>query len=77
MTQSGAYLLKEHELRRLERVIFRELGQPGKPGVINPAWIGQDAAKILAEIGVQAEPAPRLLDRRRARATTAWPGPSR
>ncbi len=61
MTQNGAYLLKEHELHRLERVIFRELGQPGKPGVINPVWIGKDAAKILAEIGVQAEPAPRLL----------------
>ncbi len=61
MTQNGAYLLKEHELRRLERVIFKELGQPGKPGVINPAWIGRDAAKILAEIGVQVEPAPRLL----------------
>src|SRR5664280_2350294 len=61
MTQHGAYLLKEHELRRLERVIFTELGQPGKPGVMNPAWIGRDAAKILAEIGVQAEPAPRLL----------------
>ena len=61
MTQHGAYLLKEHELRRLERVIFTELGQPGKPGVMNPAWIGRDAAAILAEIGVQAEPAPRLL----------------
>ncbi len=61
MTQHGAYLLKEHELRRLERVIFRELGAPGKPGVINPAWIGRDAAKILAEIGVQVEPEPRLL----------------
>jgi len=61
MTQSGAYLLKEHELKRLERVIFTELGAPGKPGVMNPAWIGRDAAKILAEIGVQAEPAPRLL----------------
>jgi acyl-CoA reductase-like NAD-dependent aldehyde dehydrogenase len=61
MTQHGAYLLKEHELRRLERVIFKEMGQPGRPGVMNPAWIGQDATKILAEIGVQAEPAPRLL----------------
>jgi propionaldehyde dehydrogenase len=61
MTQHGAYLLKEHELRRLERVIFRELGAPGKPGVINTAWIGRDAAKILAEIGVSAEPEPRLL----------------
>jgi acyl-CoA reductase-like NAD-dependent aldehyde dehydrogenase len=61
MSQHGAYLLKEHEFRRLERVIFRDLGEPGKPGVINPAWIGRDAAKILAEIGVQVEPEPRLL----------------
>ncbi len=61
MTQSGAYLLKEHELRRLERVIFTEMGAPGKHGVMNPAWIGRDAAKILAEIGVQAEPEPRLI----------------
>ncbi len=61
MAQHGAYLLKEHEFKRLERVIFRELGAPGKPGVINPAWIGRDAAKILAEIGVQVEPEPRLL----------------
>ena len=61
MTQNGAYLLKEHELRRLERVIFKELGPPHKPGAINPAWIGRDAAKILAEIGLQIEPAPRLV----------------
>jgi aldehyde dehydrogenase len=61
MSQHGAYLLKEHEVRRLERVIFRELGEPGRPGVIDPAWIGRDAAKILAEIGVQVEPEPRLL----------------
>jgi len=61
MTRNGAYLLKEHELRRLERVVFAEPGQPGKPGVMNPAWIGQDAAKMLAEIGVQADPEPRLL----------------
>jgi acyl-CoA reductase-like NAD-dependent aldehyde dehydrogenase len=61
MGQQGAYVLKEHELRRLERVIFKELGAPGKPGVMNPAWIGQDAGRILGEIGVRAEPAPRLL----------------
>ncbi|MDA8204103.1 MAG: aldehyde dehydrogenase [Chloroflexi bacterium] len=61
MTQHGAYLLKEHELRRLERVIFTELGAPGRHGVINPRWIGQDAARILAEIGVQADRGMRLL----------------
>ncbi len=61
MAQHGAYLLKEHEMRRLERVIFKEMGPPGKPGAMAPQWIGQDAARILAEIGVQAEPVPRLL----------------
>ncbi len=29
MAAHGAYLLKEHELRRLERVIFRELRSAG------------------------------------------------
>ncbi len=52
MTAAGAYRLKEHELKRLERVIFREMGPPGKPGMIDPAWIGKDAARILSEIGV-------------------------
>ena len=48
MGQHGAYVLKEHELQRLERVIFTELGPPSKPGHINPAWIGKDAGVILA-----------------------------
>ncbi|HEX9644885.1 MAG TPA: aldehyde dehydrogenase family protein, partial [Acidimicrobiia bacterium] len=61
MTAAGAYRVKEHELRRLERVIFKELGPPNKPGVINTAWIGKDAAKILGEIGVSVDPAVRLI----------------
>ncbi len=61
MVKAGAYRLREHELRRLERVIFRELGPPGKPGKINPAWIGKDAGLILAEIGVQSGDDVRLL----------------
>jgi acyl-CoA reductase-like NAD-dependent aldehyde dehydrogenase len=61
MGRSGGYVLKEHEFRRLERVIFDELGPPGKPGRINPAWIGKNAGTILAEIGVHADPEPRLL----------------
>ncbi len=52
MVSTGAYRLKEHELKRLERVIFKEMGPPGKPGMINTDWIGKDAARILAEIGV-------------------------
>jgi len=61
MEQAGAYRLKEHELRRLERVIFTEMGAPNKAGSINPRWIGKDAAAILGEIGVSADGDPRLL----------------
>jgi acyl-CoA reductase-like NAD-dependent aldehyde dehydrogenase len=61
MGQSGAYVLKEHELRRLERVIFTELGAPSRPGQINPAWIGKDARVILREIGVNAGADVRLV----------------
>jgi aldehyde dehydrogenase len=61
MGQNGAYVLAEHELRRLERVIFADLGAPGKPGHMNPAWIGRDASRILAEIGVRPSVEPRLL----------------
>ena len=76
MAQNGAYVLAEHELRRLERVIFTELGEPGKPGHINPAWIGRDAARILAEIGVRPRWS-RGCWSPRCRWTTAWSGPSR
>ncbi len=61
MVAAGAYRLKEHELRRLERVIFNEMGAPNKPGAINPAWIGKDASLLLAEIGVAVDGDVRLL----------------
>jgi aldehyde dehydrogenase len=55
MAQHGAYVLKEHELRRLERLIFTEPGPPGKPGHVNPAWIGKDAGVILRELGIAVD----------------------
>jgi acyl-CoA reductase-like NAD-dependent aldehyde dehydrogenase len=61
MVAAGAYRLKEHELRRLERVIFTELGQPNKPGAINPAWIGKHATDLLGAIGVESSGDVRLL----------------
>jgi len=61
MAANGAYVLKEHELRRLERVIFDEMGPPGKPGHIRAQWIGKDASKILGEIGVRVGPEIRLV----------------
>ena len=61
MTAVGAYRLKEHELKRLERVIFKELGPPNKPGVMNPEFIGKDASVILGAIGVTAPEGTRLV----------------
>jgi acyl-CoA reductase-like NAD-dependent aldehyde dehydrogenase len=61
MVSAGAYRLKEHELRRIERVIFNQMGAPNKPGAINPAWIGKDATDILGEIGVSVDGDVRLL----------------
>jgi propionaldehyde dehydrogenase len=61
MVAAGAYRLKEHELKRLERVIFKEMGPPNKPGVINGQFIGKDAAVILNEIGVSVPPEIRLV----------------
>jgi len=54
MAKNNAYLLKEFELKKLERVIFSEIGEPGKPGRVNPRWIGQNAGVILKEIGIQS-----------------------
>jgi len=53
MQANRSYLLKEYELKKLERVIFSEMGEPGKPGRINPRWIGKNAGVILSEIGIQ------------------------
>jgi aldehyde dehydrogenase len=61
MEAAGAYRLKEHELKRLERIIFREPGPPNKPGVIDTKWIGKNAGVILSEIGVQVDRDVRLL----------------
>jgi len=51
LARHGAVVLQEHEIRKLERVIFKDLGAPGKPGKINPDWIGKNAGRLLAEIG--------------------------
>lgn len=61
MSAVGAYRLKEHELKRLERVIFKEMGPANKPGVINPELVGKDASVILNEIGVVAPEGTRLV----------------
>jgi len=61
MVANGAYRLKEHEIKRIERVIFREMGPPNKPGMINPDLIGKSAARILSEIGITVADDVRLV----------------
>jgi aldehyde dehydrogenase len=61
MVANGSYRLKEHELRRLERVIFREMGPPNKPGMIEPRWIGKNPSRILSEIGITVPEETRLV----------------
>ena len=61
MGRHGGRILQEHELRKVERVIFEQMGPPGRPGVINRAWVGKNAAEIAAAAGVGVDGDPRLL----------------
>ncbi len=54
-------LLKQYQLRQIERVIFSQPAEPGKPGHINPRWVGKNAAAILGQIGVSAGDDVRLV----------------
>ena len=59
--KSGAYVLKEYQVKQLEKVIFDRLGGPREHGRINRKWIGQNAGRILAQIGVAADDDLRLV----------------
>ena len=61
MSKNGGYLLADHELKKIERLIFTEAAHDGKPGKINPRWIGQNAGDILAAIGVSGADDRRLV----------------
>lgn len=61
MGRHGAHVLKEHELKKVERLIFDSMGPPARPGVINRAWIGKNAAAIATAAGVDVDGDPRLL----------------
>lgn len=52
MTRHGGYLITSWQLRRLMKSIFDEDRGPGKPGMMNKAFIGQDASVLLKEIGI-------------------------
>jgi acyl-CoA reductase-like NAD-dependent aldehyde dehydrogenase len=52
MTRHGGYLITSWQLRRLMKSIFEEDHGPGKPGLMNKAFIGQNASVLLKEIGI-------------------------
>ena len=49
-----AVVLNEYQVSQIEKVVFEELGAPGKPGRINRRWVGKNAGTILREIGIEA-----------------------
>lgn len=56
MQKNGAYLINDAQVKELEKVVLVEV-PPKKPGdkprlVINKDWVGRDAKKILAQIGI-------------------------
>ena len=61
MVKHGAYELRAHELRRLERVIFSEMGAPMKHGTINKQYVGKNAGVILKELGITVGDEVRLV----------------
>ncbi|MBI3961071.1 MAG: aldehyde dehydrogenase, partial [Chloroflexi bacterium] len=61
MQNHNALLLPKYKVAQLERVIFTELGAPGKPGVMNKRWVGKYPWQILREIGIEAGPELRLI----------------
>ena len=61
MERNGAVALKDYEIKKVERLIFEEIGPPEKPARINRRWIGQNAGRILSEIGVPVDGDVRLL----------------
>jgi aldehyde dehydrogenase len=55
MRRAGAYEISGQQIKQLENVIFSELGQPWKPGTINPEFIGQSPQRILGHMGVAVD----------------------
>jgi aldehyde dehydrogenase len=48
----GAYEITSWQLKRLEKVIFHKVREPPEESVVNKAWVGRNAQRILNEIGI-------------------------
>jgi acyl-CoA reductase-like NAD-dependent aldehyde dehydrogenase len=61
MCGHGAIRIDAAQLERLRGAIFADRPRPGQRGHMNPAFIGKNANRLLAEIGVTAGDELRLL----------------
>jgi aldehyde dehydrogenase len=61
MSAHGAVELPSYRLRALENLIFEKQGGPRAHGTMKKEWIGQNAGKILKELGVHAPDARMVL----------------
>jgi len=60
MGRAGAHILTEPQARAVDKVIFKELRGPRKPGVIAKEWVGKNASVILEQIGLRLDASVRL-----------------
>lgn len=60
MTRNNAVLIDKSKIPAMEQVIFSKMAGPRGHATVNRKWIGQNADKILAEIGISAPPTTRL-----------------
>jgi acyl-CoA reductase-like NAD-dependent aldehyde dehydrogenase len=60
MVANGAVELPSYRLKALEKLVFEKFPGPREHGVMRKEWIGQNAGKILQELGIHA-PDARLI----------------
>ena len=58
---NGAVELPSYRLKALENLIFEKYPGPRQHGVMKKQWIGQNAGKILGELGIRAQEARLVL----------------
>jgi len=62
LARNGAYLLNQHQVRRLEKILVESAPSgDGGHGAVNKDWVGKDAREILKRIDADAKPGVRLL----------------
>ncbi len=61
MCSAGAVEIDHSQWDRLRRVIFTDRPEPGRHGTMNKEFIGKNASRLLAEVGIEAGDEVRLI----------------